>query len=105
MNELDAALDLLKREITKHDIDLHRAYARNGVREEEIQRLRDKIAQKRLLMTTIREQSRALESYRRLLREKLVEIKELKTQLAMLTKGADADGQNGLDGRADKHLL
>ena len=99
MTELESAIALIRKEISKHEMDLRRAELRNGARDEELQRLRDKIAQKRLVVESLHENNRSLESYQRLLRDKLVENRNLRLQLAMITKGEDEDGEKGLDGR------
>lgn len=99
MTELESAIALIRKEISKHEMDLRRAELRNGARDEELQRLRDKIAQKRLVIESVHENNRSLESYQRLLRDKLVENRNLRLHLAMLTKGEDADGEKGLDCR------
>lgn len=99
MTELESAIALIRKEINKHEMDLRRAELRNGARDEELQRLRDKIAQKRLVIESLHENNRSLESYQRLLRDKLIENRNLRLQLAMMTKGEEADGGKGLDGR------
>lgn len=99
MTELESAIALIRKEISKHEMDLRRAELRNGARDEELQRLRDKIAQKRLVIESVHENNRSLESYQRLLRDKLIENRNLSLRLAMITKGDDADGEKGLDGR------
>lgn len=99
MTEFESALALFRKEISKHEMDLSRALLRNGTRDEELERLRDKIAQKRLVVESLHEINRSLESYQRLLRDKLIENRNLRLQLAMMTKGEEADGEKGLDGR------
>lgn len=106
MTELESAIALIRKEISKHEMDLRRAEQRNGARDEELQRLRDKIAQKRLVIESACENERtqqeykfAIEMYQRLLRDKLVENRNLRLHLAMLTKGDDADGEKGVDCR------
>lgn len=101
MTELESAIAMIRKEISKHEMDLRRAEQRNGARDEELQRLRDKIAQKRLVIESVHENNRSLESYQRLLRDKLVENRNLRLRLAMITKGDDADGEKGLDCRLE----
>ncbi len=101
MTELESAIALIRKEISKHEMDLRRAEQRNGARDEELQRLRDKIAQKRLVIESVHENNRSLESYQRLLRDKLIENRNLRLQLAMITKGEDADGEKRLDCRLE----
>lgn len=99
MTDLESAITLIRKEIGKHEMDLRRAEQRNGARDEELQRLRDKIAQKWLVIESLHENNRSLESYQRLLRDKLIENRNLRLQLAMITKGEDEDGEKGLDCR------
>ena len=101
MTELESAIALIRKEINKHEMDLRRAEQRNGARDEELQRLRDKIAQKRLVIESVHENNRSLESYQRLLRDKLIENRNLRLQLAVITKGEDADGKKGMDCRLE----
>ncbi len=101
MTELESAISLIRKEISKHEMDLRRAEQRNGARDEELQSLRDKIEMKRLVIESVHENNRLLESYQRLLRDKLIENRKLRLQLAMITKGEDADGEKGLDGRLE----
>ena len=96
MTELENALELIRKEISKHEMDLRRAEQRNGVRKEELQQLYDKIRLKRLLIMYVSAQERTLDAYRERLRVRGTEVIRLKGQLALLTKGADADGQKGL---------
>ena len=101
MTDLESAIALIRKEISKHEMDLRRAEQRNGARDEELQRLRDKIELKKLVIESLHENNRSLESYQRLLRDKLIENRNLRLQLAMLTKGEDADGEKGMESRVE----
>lgn len=99
MTDLESAIALIRKEISKHEMDLSRALLRNGTSDEELERLRDKIELKKLVIESLHENNRSLESYQRLLRDKLVENRNLRLYLALITKGEEADGEKGLDCR------
>lgn len=79
-------IEMIRKEIRKHEIDLARAKERNGTSPEELLKLREKIDAKKYLIETVLRLTEENESYKRVLRDKLVEIQRLKLDIKRIGK-------------------
>ena len=82
----DEVQGMSRRESRKHETDLDRAKKRNGVSPEELLKLREKIDGKKWMVETVMRLTEENESYKRVLRDKLVEIQRLKLDAKRPTK-------------------
>lgn len=74
-------IELIRKEIRKHEIDLARAEKRSNVSEEELISLHEKIRAKKFLVETVIWQEKELETHKYVVREKLREIEKLKKEI------------------------
>lgn len=74
-------IELLRKEIRKHEIDLARAEKRSNVSEEELISLHEKIRAKKFLVETVIWQEQELETQKHVVRKKLLEIERLQKEI------------------------